>query len=1290
MTSTWCRLCGVAALLACFATANAAITRGPYLQRATPTSVVVRWRTDVATDSRVRCGTSTSSLGLVTDVTAVVTDHEIVVSGLTNDTRYYYAVGSTAAMLTTTNSSQYFLTHPLPGAPKPMRVWVIGDAGTADANQTAVRNAFQTYNGTRDVNVWLQLGDNAYNSGTDAEYQTAVFNMYSNLLRRAVTWPTVGNHDTAQSTSFVNTYPYFSIFTLPTAGEAGGVASGTEHYYSFDHGMVHFICLDSMTGGRSTNGAMANWLRADLAATTNHWLIAYWHHPPYTHGSHNSDTESELIQMRQNILPILEAGGVDLVLCGHSHCYERSQFINGFTGTSAQFNTNYVVQSGSGRGNSAYIKNSDADGSPLARAGTVYCVAGSSGQATGGTLDHAAMFVSLNNLGSMVLDITTNRLDAVFLRETGATNDWFSIRKDYPAPVTNGVWTATGGGSWTNATRWSNAAIPNGISRTANFATLNLTANATVTLDSPRLVGGLLFADTTPTHNWVLNPGAAGTLTLQVTNGSPVINVSNQTAFVGCVLAGSQGFTKTGGGLLVLSARNTINGAVALNEGRLRINGSLLTTSNLVAATNTYLEGNGTILGRVSIQPGATFAPGSNAVGTLTISNALTLAGTTILEIARTNNSRDSVTGLTSVTYGGTLRVTNLAGALAVGDAFKFFSAAGYSGAFANIILPALPSQWGWSNTLAANGTLSVYLRSTNVDPVAVDDFVSTAEDAPVSIKVLANDRDTNNNVLSIQSVTPGTNGTTSILGTNVIYTPATNFNGMDAFTCIVIDGQGGSATGLVTVTVTPVDDAPVVNADATTTTEDTPKTIPVLVNDTDVDGDILVIQSVTPGANGVTSISGTNILYTPATNWFGNDSFAYVINDGHGGLATGVVAVAVTPVNDRPVAVNDPITTDEDAPVTIPVLANDFDVDTDTLVIQSVTTATNGVTSISGTNVIYRPNTNWTGTDVFNYVMNDGQGGVATGRVFVTVTPANDPPIWTTNLLVLPAALLGNAYSNTVAGKATNVDAGDVLSFSKVSGPAWLGMGASGVLSGTPGRGDLGTNFWIVQVSDTNAAAAQTTLRIVVSSNALFEAELAALSGARTATTYAGYSGTGYVDYQNASNDYVQWTVPLANGGRYTLAFRYALNSGSRPLQLTVNGVVLTNVPFPATGAWTNWSNTVPLAVTLNSGTNTIRTTAAGSNGGNVDYLLVTSLITNAPSNLRFTWLAFTNGSSLALRGGGPDGQGYRVLAATNIALPASNWSEIGTGLFNGGSFFITDPQATNLPARFYRVVTP
>ena len=419
------------------ADSQAALTRGPYLQNSTPSSIVLRWRTSTAETSRVVFGTDYAGLDMTNSDALTVTEHIVTLTNLQPDTRYYYFIGATNTMLAGTTPNHFFLTHPLPGTPKPIRVWVIGDAGTGTANQIAVRDAFEVFNGANTLHAWLQLGDNAYNTGTDTQYQNALFDMYTNQLRNSVTWPTLGNHDTAQSAAYVDTYPYFNIFTLPVAGEAGGVASGSEHYYSFDLGMVHFICLDSMTASRATNGAMALWLQSDLALTTNRWLVAFWHHPPYTKGSHDSDGEGELIEMRENFLPMLEAGGVDLVLSGHSHCYERSKLLNGHYGFSSSFDSTNVVQPGSGReanGVGAYRKPDGLGENPIGNRGTIYTVAGSSGQVSGGALNHPAMYFSESTLGSVVLDFSSNRLDAIFLRDTGATNDWFSIVKDGTHP----------------------------------------------------------------------------------------------------------------------------------------------------------------------------------------------------------------------------------------------------------------------------------------------------------------------------------------------------------------------------------------------------------------------------------------------------------------------------------------------------------------------------------------------------------------------------------------------------------------------------------------------------------------------------------------------------------------------------------------------------------------------------------------------------------------------------------------------------------------------------------------
>jgi hypothetical protein len=122
-----------------------------------------------------------------------------------------------------------------------------------------------------------------------------------------------------------------------------------------------------------------------------------------------------------------------------------------------------------------------------------------------------------------------------------------------------------------------------------------------------------------------------------------------------------------------------------------------------------------------------------------------------------------------------------------------------------------------------------------------------------------------------------------------------------------------------------------------------------------------------------------------------------------------------------------------------------------------------------------------------------------------------------------------------------------------------------------------------------------------------IYEAENATYSpiGVVTSTAYTGYSGTGFADYTTNSGSYIEWTVNVATAGQYALMFRYALASGNRPLAIRVNGVLITNLGFPATGSWTTWS-TVSLTVTLNAGTNTVRATTTGSSGANIDSLQV------------------------------------------------------------------------------------
>jgi hypothetical protein len=395
------------------------LIRGPYLQMATETSMTIRWRTSTSVIGRVNYGTSLNALNLHADESASGTDHEIRLSDLTPATTYYYSVGTGGQVLAGGTPDFRFTTNPASGTSVPTRIWALGDSGTGYAAQYSVRDATYLHAAQRNPDLVLLLGDNAYDDGLDSEYQSFFFNVYPNTLRQTPVWPTLGNHDTAGSTIPSVNYPYHQIFTLPTNGEAGGIPSTTERYYSFDRGNIHFICLDSMTSDRSSGGPMGLWLQSDLAACTKTWIIAYWHHPPYSKGSHDSDGEAPMALMRTGILPLLEAGGVDLVLCGHSHSYERSCLLNGHYGTSDTLTASMKIDPGNGRENGTGVYRKPLNG-PRGHLGTVYAVVGSSGSVHSGVLNHPAMVANSMMLGSMIIDVNGTRLDASFIRPTGS------------------------------------------------------------------------------------------------------------------------------------------------------------------------------------------------------------------------------------------------------------------------------------------------------------------------------------------------------------------------------------------------------------------------------------------------------------------------------------------------------------------------------------------------------------------------------------------------------------------------------------------------------------------------------------------------------------------------------------------------------------------------------------------------------------------------------------------------------------------------------------------------------
>ena len=410
------------------------ITRGPYLQVITPTSVVVRWRTDQPTLGRAWFGLSENQLTNTVRETEASLEHTLTLTGMQPATKYAYAIGYDDTQLT--SGSDYYVKTAVPaGDTRPLRFWVLGDFGCGLANQTKVYEAYRKATATHPADLWLWLGDNAYSFGQEQEYQQYVFDVYPHTLRNTPIFITPGNHDYADSHTNFN-IAYYTLFSFPTQGESGGVASGTKSYFSADYGNVHLISLDSQANQADgfrlydTTSTQVQWLKRDLATNKLPWTIVIFHHPPYSKGGHNSDTEEQMKLIRENLTPILERYGVDLVLNGHSHGYERTYRLKGMRGLANTFDKEKNI-----------AENTTAryDGSPnscpiLTKGeGTVYIVNGSGGQIGGQSADFPYPGTVYNNVtlgGSMILDVNDNRLDAQLVMADGSILDKFTILKN--------------------------------------------------------------------------------------------------------------------------------------------------------------------------------------------------------------------------------------------------------------------------------------------------------------------------------------------------------------------------------------------------------------------------------------------------------------------------------------------------------------------------------------------------------------------------------------------------------------------------------------------------------------------------------------------------------------------------------------------------------------------------------------------------------------------------------------------------------------------------------------------
>ncbi|QFT92824.1 Bifunctional hemolysin/adenylate cyclase precursor [Roseovarius sp. THAF9] len=295
-------------------------------------------------------------------------------------------------------------------------------------------------------------------------------------------------------------------------------------------------------------------------------------------------------------------------------------------------------------------------------------------------------------------------------------------------------------------------------------------------------------------------------------------------------------------------------------------------------------------------------------------------------------------------------------------------------------------------------GSVLVNVGEVQDAPDAVDDVATTPEDTAITLTPLDNDTDPDGDTLTITGANvPSDQGSVTFNDTEIVFTPADNFNGDATISYTITDGNGGTDSAEIDVTVTPVNDDPVAVDDIENTDEDTPITFNPAANDTDVDGDSLVVSAVDPidPALGEVVLNGDGtVTLTPAENYNGPVEFTYTVSDGQGGTDTGTALVNVGPVNDAPVAENDDGgSTPQGTAVTVMPLVNDSDPDGDPIrIINASVPASQGTVSYTDDEVTFTPAPAFVGEATITYTISDGNGLTDTGQISVEVTDVIGP----------------------------------------------------------------------------------------------------------------------------------------------------------------------------------------------------------------------------------------------------------------------------------------------------------
>ena len=902
------------------------------------------------------------------------------------------------------------------------------------------------------------LGDNAYETGTEADFNTYYDPTWGRHKSR--TRPSAGNHDYLTP----GAAPYFDYF---------GAAAGDpdKGYYSYDVGDWHIIVLNSQcseVGGCASTDPQGLWLQADLSANPAACTLAYWHHPRFSSDGNNLEV--------QDFWSLLYDAGADVVLNGHEHSYERFALQDPVGFADPEYGIRQFVVGTGGRSLSPLV--SSAPNSEVANSDS-----------------HGVLKLTLNPTG----------YDWEFIPVAGDTFTDFGSGTCVSPVVPNTAPVAADDTYATDEDTVLTIAAPGLLGNDSDVDGDPLT----VTVDTAESNGSLgLNADGSFTYIPDADFNGTDSFSYHANDGALDSNVATVTINVNSVndvpVAGADIYSTDEDVTLNVAAPGVL------------VNDSDVEDSSLTAVINTAPV-NGTLTlnadGSFTYTPDADFSGTDSFTYHANDGTADSDPVTATITVEAVNDAPVAADDTYTTNEDTTLSVA-AQGVLAndgdvEGDALTaVLDAAPDNGSLtlkADGSFTYIPNaEFSGTDTFSYNAndgttvsnvaTVNITVIAINDPPAAADDAYVTDEDTVLTVAapgVLANDTDAESDSLSAVLSAGALNGTVTFIGDGSFsYTPNANFNGTDSFSYRAHDGAAESSLATVSITVNAVNDVPRAGDDAYTIMEDSTLTVNLpglLSNDSDADGDSLTaVLDTAPGNGALTLNADGTFTYTPDTNFAGTESFTYKANDGLADSNVATVSITVSPINDAPVAADDAYMTDEDTVLTVVapgVLGNDTDAENDPLTAVLSAGALNGtVTFTPDGSFSYTPNADFNGIDSFSYRAHDGAVESTLATVNITVNAVNDAPVAGDDAYLTQEGQPLAVAAPGVLDNDSDVD-GDSLTAVLDAGPGngTLTLNGDGSFTYTPAAGYVGEDTFTYRANDGVAGSNLATVTITV-----------------------------------------------------------------------------------------------------------------------------------------------------------------------------------------------------------------